>query len=565
LAAFDSEAVIGPLEPSAPEQLPAPHSTESSETVTGISTPVGGDTIVQPQLFDTDQPWPPAGDESDSLSTFDIADEVVEHNNQMPLVDFLEAWATNPILLGEGRTPKLDEIRALRTRQLAVVRKRDLDGERCDFQGVNWKKLKVRRRQARKLRMTSCRNYTNMRPPSWLARTLEEEAINDDENFFSFTEMQFHHQVNLAHFQLRNLLASGSQNSVFYAGAYKVQEMNPLTRKINTRLDLRQPSVRSSHNLHFGGVQISTIASGNGLLLAGGFHGEYALVATDAESRNRIEGLVADHPNCITNHVEMVSSRQGGQPQAIIASNDQNVRTLDCTRNEFVASHHYEQPMNCTAISPDRRLRCLVGDTADVIISNAETGEILQTLTGHCDYGFACAWADDGWHVATGNQDRLVKIWDARMWTKPVAMVSTVMAGARSLRFSPLGSGKRILVAAESADIVSVIDAQTYDSKQTFELFGEIAGTAFSPDGQQLFIGVTDSVAGGIVRFDRCGFGTKTTRIVNDYDDANDEMPGHDWYDWKGSMEDIVQDPKSVRTATHRRRRAARLGDMEPF
>ncbi len=115
-------------------------------------------------------------------------------------------------------------------------------------------------------------------------------------------------------------------------------------------------------------------------------------------------------------------------------------------------------------------------------------------MDGHRDYGFACDWADDGWTVATGNQDMQVKIWDARKWTssqglaQPVATIAAEMAGVRKLKFSPLGSGRRVLLAAEPADIVSVIDAETFTSKQTLSFFGEIGGIDFTNGGCDLLV-----------------------------------------------------------------------------
>ena len=56
----------------------------------------------------------------------------------------------------------------------------------------------------------------------------------------------------------------------------------------------------------------------------------------------------------------------------------------------------------------------------------------------------------------------------AHAQSRPIA---AEMAGVRKLKFSPLGSGKRVLVAAEPADFVSIIDAATFSSKQTLSFF----------------------------------------------------------------------------------------------
>jgi len=512
--------------------------------------------------------------------------QVEDTQNNLPLADFLYSWSVN---VGRdsrkpNRGPRLDSVRELRAKKPVEVRISDLRGEKCDIQGINWKKLDVKRHDARSMRIATYRNYQSLSPPHWLPLTLRRTAIQDDnEDFFKFRHMNFKYKINLAHFQLRNLVACTSRNNVFYAGESRVFQTNPIYGQKLTKMNLSEPEVQPTHGYPWAGVQISTIAADHNVLIAGGFHGEYGMMPLDQPDAKHVEGLVVDHPNCITNHIQIQINRQSGLPEAIIASNDHVIRTLDCTTNQFVKHHEYKQAINCTAQSPDRRLRVLVGDTCDVMIANAETGEVLQGLSGHLDYGFACAWADNGWHVASGNQDRLVKIWDARMWTtsdgtgKPLATISSTMAGVRSLKYSPLGSGKRVLLAAEPADIISVIDAETYKSKQTLDLFGEIAGTDFSPDGQDIFVGVHDNLRGGIMEFQKCGFGRSyehesifrnRERDVDMYgsktDDENlKEMAAG--LDWKRDAKEVVAGSRSRRTSTHRRRRAARLGDMDPY
>lgn len=393
--------------------------------------------------------------------------------------------------------------------------------------------------------------------------------------------MDFKPRIGLAHFQLRNLLACTSRNSVFYAGDSKVYNANPLFNQRVVRMDLTDPVVQTPNSLPFTGIQISTLAADHNVLVAGGFSGEYAMVGVDTPfGSSHTEGLVTQDPNPITNHVQVHLSRQSGLPQVAFASNDGHLRVLDCTTSTFMSQHLYPYPVNCSAISPDHRLRVIVGDSCNVMICNAETGDVVQTLDGHEDYGFACAWADNGWHVATGNQDKLIKIWDARMWTdsygvgKPLQTIAATVAGARSLKFSPLGSGKRVLVAAESADIVSIIDAESYATKQTLDFYGETCGVDFTPDGQRLFVGVHDPLRGGIMEFQKCGFGQYHGRTSRTRWDENGnpwsrrELEMHDMaegLDWKPDTEAVAADPRSRRTASYERRRAALSYDMEPF
>lgn len=572
LNAEDSGAVSSVLEPGAQalthvSHIPPPVNTSTQSGIAGIFEVMNG----------VDIPFtaPPA-------NTVQVDDT---HDN-MTLSDFLFRWSLT--IRSESRKanrgPRLERLREFGTSMPTEIRRTDLRGERCDIQGINWKKLEVKRRDARRMRIASYKNYHNLTPPSWLPHVLSHSHIQDDsEDFFKFRRMNFKHKMDLPHFQLRNLVACTSRNNVFLAGSFRVIQTNPNYGQRCIAMNLSEPEVQPTHGPPWGGVQISTLAANHGVLIAGGFHGEYGMKALSQPESKHIEGLVADHPNCITNHIQINLSRQSGLPEAVIVSNDNGIRTLDCTTNKFTRYHHYEHAINCSAQSPDHRLRVLVGDTCDVMICNAETGDILQKLEGHCDYGFACDWADNGWHVATGNQDKLVKIWDARMWktsqgeAKPLATISSTMAGVRSLKYSPLGSGKRVLLASEPADIISVIDAETYESKQTLDLFGEIAGTDFSPDGQSIFVGVHDNSRGGLMEFEKCGFGRsyehesifrKRDREVDMYDSEEVDESMKDMaagLDWKRSMADVVANPKSKRTATHRRRRAARLGDLEAY
>ena len=337
--------------------------------------------------------------------------------------------------------------------------------------------------------------------------------------------MDFDHEVHLEHFQLRNLLSCASRDHVFYASKSKIIQWNPTSGTQGPKrvaMNLTNPSVQRLYG-QVGGIQISTLSVAHDILVTGGFSGEYALVNLKARKGTKhTEGIVTNHQNSITNHVQVHLSRASLSPRVAIASNDNGMRILDVATNKFVADHGYDHAINCTAVSPDQRLRVLVGDSRQVMICNAETGEILQSLEGHRDFGFACDWSDDGYTVATGNQDMQIKIWDARNWTTrqglpcPVTTIAAEMAGVRKLKFSPVGSGKRVLVAAEPADIMSIIDAETFQSKQRLSFFGEIGGFDFTDGGRDLIVANCDSMRGGLMEFERC---PSTSNSFYDMDD----------------------------------------------
>lgn len=393
--------------------------------------------------------------------------------------------------------------------------------------------------------------------------------------------MDFKHRVHMSHFQLRNLIACTSRDHILYAGKSKVMHYNPvegsgLSDGYSVAMDLTQPAVQSFYGMANGRIQVSTLTVAHDILVAGGFCGEYGIVNLKASKDSKhIEGILTEDQNGITNHVQVHLSRGSSNPLVTFASNDKAVRILDISTNQVIAEHTYDYAMNCTAISPDQRLRVLTGDETKVLICNSETGEILQELEGHRDFGFACDWADDGYTVATGNQDMLVKIWDARKWTDrhgiatPVATFPSEMAGVRKLKFSPLGSGKKVLVAAEPADFVHIIDGETFSNKQTLTFFGEIGGVDFTNNGRDLIIANCDDMRGGIMEYERCGLADDAFNDPDEfhfYEGRHGRYLSREGYDWIPDEDNLTCHPNSRGTKTHRRRQAGTLAkDLDIF
>jgi WD40 repeat protein len=389
--------------------------------------------------------------------------------------------------------------------------------------------------------------------------------------------MDFDQPAQLSHFQLRNLISCFSRDHIYYSSRSHIRHYTPgVPEASSIVMDLSNPVVQPSHPFSGGLVQISTMTVAHDILVAGGFSGEYGMVNLRApKDTKHTEGILTQNYNGITNHVQVYTPHNSNSPLAAFASNDMFVRILDINTNKFVTEYAYPKAINCTALSPDKRLRVLVGDSRNVMICNSETGEVLQELEGHRDYGFSCDWADDGWTVATGAQDMQVKIWDARKWTMssgiacPIATIAAEMAGVRKLKFSPIGSGKRVLVAAEPADFINVIDAQTFSSKQTLSFFGEIGGFDFTNDGQDLIVANCESMRGGIMEFERCNFAAQATHDLEEDSDGyaigRQRARRERYYDWS-SDEKVARHPNSRGTEMHNTRRVAMLGtDMGIF
>ncbi|KAM0292981.1 hypothetical protein ACHAO9_002550 [Fusarium lateritium] len=427
------------------------------------------------------------------------------------LFDFLTHWAyqarfsSNPSV-PRANAPCPEDIRRQADTQVHDIRYDDLHGDHFDMQGLNWESMNTTREHARRERRRTFRNYVNKEGSDKWSRHMADVDIPSSKSFMRFKRFLVRQDVHLAHFQLRSVLACPSISQVYYPGGKGINCINPISGKTELKLN-------NSH-IHGLGSLISTLDVNYGVMFAGTFNGEYYLKRLDSgDKKDYSEGHITSSMGGITNHVQIYQPRQSSAPVAAISSNDEGFRVLDLTTEQFLTQSMYRFPLNCSRISPDGRLRVMVGDDFKVLITDADSGEIQQELAGHRDYGFSCDWSDDGWTVATGFQDKGIKIWDARRWcdsrgvSTPLCTIRSEMSGVRNLCFSPVGSGERVLVAAEEADYVNIIDAQTFSNKQTVDIFGEIGGVAFTNDGQDLNVLVSDRDRGGLLQLERSGLG----------------------------------------------------------
>ncbi|KAH6689129.1 hypothetical protein F5X68DRAFT_77626 [Plectosphaerella plurivora] len=429
--------------------------------------------------------------------------------DNLDLMDFLAYWArlgnfSQRMRYLPTRVPHITRVAEEAVRKRSTIHFDDLLGDEMDSQGVNWKLMGISRGEARERRQLTYKNYVNKPGSDRWRHTMPDSQVPNTENYFRFSRMDVRQNVHLSHFQLRNLLAVSGQTHAFYPGRRAVHRLNPLTGQNEVAMNLSD----ISH------PQISTLDAGCGVVVAGLFTGEYCMRGIHLADKGHVRGQITTSATSgITNHLQIHQGRSSDGARVAFSSNDQGYRVMDVTTGQFILDTWYSFPMNCSAVSADRRLRVLVGDSYESLIVSADTGEVVQQLRGHRDYGFACDWSDDGWTVATAAQDRGIKIWDARRWTDtngrstPLTTIRTEMAGARGLRFSPVGSGPRVLVATEEADNINIIDAQTYRRKQMYDIFGEIGGVEFSDEGRTLNILCCDRTRGGLVQLDRYDYG----------------------------------------------------------
>jgi len=337
-------------------------------------------------------------------------------------------------------------------------------------------------------------------------------------------------RCSINHFQLRNLVWAPSPHDVYLLQDNGVVHWDAVTRSRRCVLDLSGATPGLPH------VQVSTMTAGAGLLLAGGFDGEF--VAADAAAGRLVhQGRLSASAAAITTGLEVYEQDVVHGPSVITCSNDTVVRTFDAaslgapTRQEpgggsvggAVATHHLPWAVNHVSRQPrGGRLLAVAGDNAAVVLLDAAGGRttaagtggrsapsaVMATLGGHTDHCFATAWSPDGVLLATGSQDGSARLWDVRRPGSALGVCGGPADGpVRSLRFSPNG---RLLAVAEPRDFVRAIDVASVAAgggrrpvaAQDVDVFGEVGGVAFTPDGRGLFIGVHDDNYGCLLEME---------------------------------------------------------------
>jgi hypothetical protein len=90
----------------------------------------------------------------------------VDDQSNLGLGEFLYNWGVSTSLAEESRKrprgPALPALYKQRSEKLLPVHISDLHGDRCDLQRINWKELGVSRLEARQMRRSTYRNYTNL-------------------------------------------------------------------------------------------------------------------------------------------------------------------------------------------------------------------------------------------------------------------------------------------------------------------------------------------------------------------------------------------------------------------
>ena len=247
-----------------------------------------------------------------------------------------------------------------------------------------------------------------------------------------------------------------------------------------------------------GAMNISTLSTGAGLLVTGGFGGQMVVQRLrDLETVH--ESFVTQNENGITNAIEVFGSETS--PEILTSNNDSCLRIFDIPTFKVTFKHECSWPVNYSTIAPlNSKIIAVVGDSLEGRLVDRTSNEVIVRMGGHKDFSFAAAWhPHDAFQLATGNQDMTTRVWDIRSPGKELKILRGRMGAIRSLRYSNDGS---YLVMAEPTDFIHIFDVSSdYQKSQEIDIFGEVSGMAFSPDTDMLFVSVFDESYGSLLQF----------------------------------------------------------------
>ncbi|TQE09635.1 hypothetical protein C1H46_004728 [Malus baccata] len=402
-----------------------------------------------------------------------------------------------------------------------------------DIQGIPWERLNFTRDRYRETRLKQYKNYESLSLPR---QDLEKECLPVEmgKTFYDFHYNTRIVKSTIVHFQLRNLLWATSKHDVYLMQNFSVMHWSSLLRRGKEVLNVSKPVVPTEKRAGLlvrplSRVQISTMAVKENLLVAGGFQGELICKHINQPGVVFCSKLTTDD-NAITNAVDIFQNPSGSM-RVMTANNDAQVRIFDVQNFTCLNHFSFDWSVNNTSVSPDGKLVAILGDSADCLIADAQSGKVssvivvrcfyfvyanpmqrsddlptylakaVGSLKGHLDYCFSSAWHPNGQILATGNQDTTCRLWDIRNLSESLAVLKGRMGAIRAIKFTSDG---RFMAMAEPADFVHILDTQSgYLKEQEIDLFGEIAGISFSPDTEALFVGVADRAYGSVLEFNK--------------------------------------------------------------
>jgi COMPASS component SWD3 len=149
----------------------------------------------------------------------------------------------------------------------------------------------------------------------------------------------------------------------------------------------------------------------------------------------------------------------------------------------------HTEPIRAIALSPDGQILASGGDDRTIKLWNPKTGALLATLNGHSDRVQSLAISPDGQILASASSDQTIKLWNLKT-RKLLRTLSGYTNQVTSVFISPDG---KILASTSYDKTIKLWNLKTGQLIRSLKL-GKIAtALVISPDSKTLFNGNEDA------------------------------------------------------------------------
>lgn len=228
--------------------------------------------------------------------------------------------------------------------------------------------------------------------------------------------------------------------------------------------------------------------------------GEYVSIVNLNFPNKIVKNLSLTLDQKLINHVKFMNDPISGI-KIVAAGNDNQVKTFDLEAGDKVIhSVEVDSYVNHFSFNKnDQTMIALAYDATEIDIYDFKSNKKILRLLGHEDFSFGCDWHDNGYILATANQDLSTRIWDIRMG-KCLEVLPASNNSVSSVRFV---SNSKFLIIGEFVSYLNFYQTNNWRLHSEIDYFGSLVGfDAVGKDEDTLFVGVKKyygDLPGGII------------------------------------------------------------------